>query len=81
MILAIAPHLVGNYQNAAPVDPRSTFEPAMRPWTTQDRSQPGHIGNPAVATASKGETLLGLFTADVVSLLRRVIDWNGGRWG
>ena len=33
---------------------------------------PGHIGDPRVATAAKGETLLKLFTADVVNLLTRL---------
>ena len=80
MILALAPQLVGDYKNAAPVDPRGTFDPASRAWTTRDRSAAGHIGNPTIATAEKGETLLKLFTQDVVTLLRRVIDWNGSPW-
>ncbi len=80
MILALAPRLVGDYKNAAPVDPRGPFDPVHRAWTTRDRSVAGHIGNPRVATAAKGETLLNVFTADVVTLLNRVIDWNGSRW-
>ena len=71
MILALAPQLVGDYQKAATVDPAATFDPAQRAWTTKDRSAAGHIGNPRVATAAKGETLLALFTADVVDILRR----------
>ena len=31
------------------------FEPASRGWITQDRSEPGHIGDPRGATAEKGE--------------------------
>jgi len=80
MILALAPQLVGDYKNAAPLDPRGTFDPASRAWTTKDRTAAGHIGNPRIATAEKGETLLKLFTQDVVNLLRRVIDWNGSPW-
>jgi len=80
MILALAPQLVGDYRRAEPVDPAGTFDPAHRGWITKDRSTAGHIGNPRVASAAKGETLLGLFTADVVNLLERAIAWNGGRW-
>jgi len=79
MILALAPHLVGDYQNAETVDPTGPFDPAQRAWTTKDRSAVGHIGNPAVASARKGEALLELFTADVVNLLQRVVEWNGRR--
>jgi creatinine amidohydrolase len=80
MILALAPQLVGDYQNAEPIDPTGALAPAHRAWTTRDRSIPGHIGNPRVATVSKGETLLRLFTADLVKLLERMIEWNGSRW-
>ncbi len=80
MILALTPQLAGDYQKAQPVNPHHGLEPAMRPWTTKDRSEAGHIGDPAVATAAKGETLLAGFSAGVVDLLRRVIDWNGSRW-
>jgi creatinine amidohydrolase len=80
MILSLAPHLVGDYRAAAPVDPAGPFDPAQRAWTTKDRSTAGHIGNPSVASAAKGETLLKLFTADVINLLERVLAWNGDRW-
>lgn len=80
MILALAPHLVGNYQAAEPVDSRGTFDPASRAWTTKDRSAVGHLGNPRVASADKGRLLLDLFTADVVALLERVIAWKGSPW-
>jgi creatinine amidohydrolase len=78
MILALAPHLVGNYQNVEPVSPAGALDPAKRAWTTKDRSTAGHIGNPRVASAAKGEKLLALFTADVVNLLERVIAQRGG---
>jgi creatinine amidohydrolase len=80
MILALAPQLVGDYQSAAAVDPAGPFDPASRAWTTQDRSAAGHIGQPALASAQKGETLLRVFTDDIVDFLKRVIDWNGSRW-
>jgi creatinine amidohydrolase len=72
MILALRPELVGNYQSLAPVDPAGPFDPAHRAWITKDRSTVGHIGNPRAATAAKGETLLKLFSSDVVNLLERV---------
>ena len=80
MILSLAPRLVGDYRNVAPVDQGQAFDPAGRAWTTRDRSAAGHIGNPRAASAAKGETLLTLFTADVVKLLERVVDWDGSRW-
>ncbi len=80
MILALAPNLVGDYRGIAPVDPGQPFDPVHRAWTTKDRSPAGHIGNPRVASAAKGETLLKLFTADVVNFLNRVVAWNGSCW-
>jgi creatinine amidohydrolase len=80
MILALRPELVGDYRQAKTVDPAGPFDPAQRAWTTKDRSAAGHIGSPAVASARKGELLLEVFTADVVSLLKRVVEWNGSRW-
>jgi creatinine amidohydrolase len=79
MILALAPRLVGDYKSAAPVDPAGPFDPAHRAWTTKDRSLAGHIGNPRVASAAKGESLLRVFAADAVNLLKRVIGWDGSR--
>jgi creatinine amidohydrolase len=81
MILALRPELVGDYRAAANVSPAGHFDPAHRAWITKDRSAAGHIGNPSIATKAKGETLLNLFTTDVVQLLQRVIDWDGQRWG
>jgi creatinine amidohydrolase len=80
MMLALAPHLVGDYQSRSVVDPRHTCEPAMRAWTTKDRSAAGHVGDPSVATAAKGETLLAAFTADAINLLERVAGWSGRGW-
>ncbi|REK09915.1 MAG: creatininase family protein [Planctomycetota bacterium] len=80
MMLALAPHLVGDYQATETVDPASPFAPAMRAWVTKDRSPPGHIGTPALATAEKGETLFKIFSADVIHLLERAINWSGRGW-
>jgi creatinine amidohydrolase len=75
MILRIAPQLVGDYRAAQPVPQAEPFEPAHRGWTTKDRSAPGHIGEPAAASAEKGERLLAHFAADLVAFLERVIAW------
>jgi len=80
MILRLAPHLVGDYKNAAPVEFGTPFLPAARGWITRERSVPGHIGQPHLATAPKGETLFQLFSADVAAFLRRVIAWDGKSW-
>jgi creatinine amidohydrolase len=80
MILALAPNLVGDFRRAVPVDPRGPFDPVHRAWTTKDRSPIGHIGNPAVASVAKGESLLKVFTADVVALLNQMLDWDGSSW-
>lgn len=80
MMLRIAPHLVGDLAQTKPVDFGRGFSPAHRAWITKDRTEPGHIGDPRQATAEKGEVLFQVFTADVVSLLRRVIGWDGQSW-
>ena len=80
MILRLAPHLVREWRNLPPVEFGNPFEPAHRGWVTQDRSQPGHIGCPHLATAEKGERLFEVFSQDAISLLRRVIAWDGESW-
>ena len=80
MILRIAPHLVGDYKSAAVVEPGNPFTPATRGWITKDRSEPGHIGWPQLATAEKGEALLSAFSTDVQSLLQRMLRWDGISW-
>ena len=80
MILRLNPQLVGDYRNAGPVDPGTPFSPASRGWVTRERSVPGHIGSPHLATAEKGEHLFSAFAADVVALLERVIRWDGKSW-
>ena len=80
MILRLAPQSVGDYRNAAPVEPGTPFTPATRGWTTRERTVPGHIGWPHLATAEKGEHLFKTFAADVVALLERVVRWDGNSW-
>jgi creatinine amidohydrolase len=80
MILALAPHLVGDLEPIEPVPFGNPFEPGSRGWITKDRSVPGHIGDPRRASAEKGETLFRLFSADVAAFLERVIAWDGRSW-
>jgi creatinine amidohydrolase len=80
MMLLLAPLLVGDLTNLARVEFGNAFEPATRGWITKDRTEPGHIGDPAQATAEKGETLFRLFTDDVVAFLERVVAWDGKGW-
>jgi creatinine amidohydrolase len=80
MILRLAPQLVGPLDQLPEVPFGNAFEPATRGWITKDRTAPGHIGNPRVATAEKGETLFHVFTDDIVALLERVLRWNGKDW-
>jgi creatinine amidohydrolase len=81
MMLKIAPQLVGDLSKVQPVEFDAPFEPAHRAWTTKDRSEQGHIGYPADATAEKGETLLQLFSQDMIAFLERVAAWSGKGWG
>ena len=74
MMLALAPHLVGDHAAAEPVEPTLRHEPAHLAWTTKDRSQVGHIGDPRTATAAKGETLFRVFAADVIRLIESMRD-------
>jgi creatinine amidohydrolase len=80
MILRLDPALVGDYRSASPVAMTAAFAPAARGWTTKDRSEPGHIGSPHVASAEKGENLFRVFSDDVVRLIERVIAWDGASW-
>jgi creatinine amidohydrolase len=80
MMLRLAPHLVGDFKSAAPIESGSLFAPAARGWITRERTQPGHIGQPHVATAEKGETLFRLFADDFAALLERVSSWDGHSW-
>jgi creatinine amidohydrolase len=80
MMLRIAPHLVIEHAKAPEVPFGVAFAPAHRAWITKDRTEPGHIGNPCIATAEKGETIFRVFSADVVKFLERVATWDGKTW-
>ncbi len=80
MILRLAPQLVGDFRSTAPVEPGNPFTPATRGWITKERTGPGHIGWPHLATAEKGEHLFNVFSADVIAFLERVIRWDGQSW-
>jgi creatinine amidohydrolase len=75
----LAPHLVGDYCNAPPVE----FEPSFAP--------PSAAGLPAnernrdtwpasCRLAEKGEILFRLFSDDLIALIERVIGWDGKSW-
>lgn len=80
MILRLRPDLVKPWKGLAPVPIESRFEPAHRAWVTQDRSGPGHIGSPHLASAEKGEALFCIFARDAIRLIERAIDWDGESW-
>ncbi len=80
MMLRIAPELVKNYTDAEEVEFGNAFRPAHRAWITRDRSKPGHIGVPGLATAEKGEHLLQLFADGLVEFVQRVVTWDGHSW-
>jgi creatinine amidohydrolase len=80
MILRVNRILVREYKNLSPVPFGNAFEPAHRAWVTQDRTSPGHIGIPHLATPEKGESLFRIFSTDVIALLNRVVNWDGKSW-
>ena len=80
MMLRIAPHLVRDHQQVEEVGFGNAFAPAHRAWITKDRTAQGHIGDPRLATAEKGETIFRVFAADVVKFLERVLAWDGKSW-
>lgn len=80
MVLRIAPHLVGDLGKVDAVPFGNPFEPASRGWVMQDRSAPGHVGDPRNATAEKGEVLLESFKGAALQFLERVVAWNGTSW-
>jgi creatinine amidohydrolase len=80
MILRMAPHLVGNYQEARPVAATASFEPASRGWITKERSPVGHLGQPHAASAEKGEKLFAAFAENATRFLERVLAWDGKSW-
>ncbi|MBY0513614.1 MAG: creatininase family protein [Gemmataceae bacterium] len=70
MVLRLNPALVVGPVAQVPEVPFGTaFAPGHRAWVMPDRSEPGHIGTPAAATAEKGEALFAHFAAGVASYL------------
>ena len=80
MIQRIHPELVKDCASAEPVDFTMPFAPAAQGWITRERSEPGHIGSPHLATPEKGERLFACFARDVGGLLERIIAWDGHSW-
>jgi len=80
MVLRLAPHLVKDHDKVTPQEFGTAFEPASRAWTMRDRSVAGHIGDPREASAEKGEALFQAFTRGAVSLVERMIAWDGKSW-
>ena len=78
MVLRLDPSLVvGPIPDVPEVPFGKAFAPGYRAWTMPDRSEPGHIGTPAAATAEKGEALFAFFAAGVSKYLERVVAWDG----
>ncbi|MCH2131649.1 MAG: creatininase family protein [Pirellulaceae bacterium] len=80
MVLYLRPELVRQFQEITSVPPGNAFKPAQRAWIMPDRSQAGHIGFPANASARKGKELLVLFSQGFTDLIQRVIRWDGQSW-
>ena len=80
MVLRLRPELVGELSKTSDVPFGKAFEPATRGWIMPDRSEPGHIGDPRSASATKGEALFACFTDAVAAMLQRVIEWDGKSW-
>jgi creatinine amidohydrolase len=80
MVLRLNPGLVKGLASVGEVPFGNPFEPASRGWIMTDRSEPGHVGDPTLASAEKGEALFEAFTTGTVSMLRRVIQWDGASW-
>lgn len=81
MMLALRPELViGNLNEVPEVPFGRGAAPGYRGWTMADRSEPGHIGSPSVATKEKGEALFEVFAAGVAGFLERVVNYSGEGW-
>ncbi|VTS03767.1 Creatininase OS=Chthoniobacter flavus Ellin428 GN=CfE428DRAFT_3738 PE=4 SV=1: Creatininase [Gemmata massiliana] len=78
MVLRLNPKLVvGDVAQVPEVPFGREFAPGYRAWVMPDRSEPGHIGSPAAATAEKGEALFSHFASGVSAYLERVVEWDG----
>jgi len=77
MVLRLAPQLVGDLRALEPLPSVNPFAPAVRAWTTKERTSVGYFGDPRAATADKGEVLLHTFAGGVEALLERMIASDG----
>ena len=68
------------YKTLEEVEHGNPFLPASRGWITKDRTVPGHIGSPHLASAEKGETLFATFSVACMNMCRRIIGWDGKSW-
>jgi creatinine amidohydrolase len=81
MILALRPELVaGDVTKLPPVPFGRGAAPGYRGWAMPDRSEPGHIGDPAAATKEKGDALFRVFADGVAAFLTRVVEASNSRW-
>jgi creatinine amidohydrolase len=81
MMLALRPELVKGPVAKVPEVPFGRgAAPGYRGWTMADRSEPGHIGNPAAATKEKGEALFEVFAGGVADFLERLTKYTGEGW-
>lgn len=80
MMMAIRPDLVKDHKGAGYIPFGKPFQPGHRAWVMKDRSEPGHVGNPTVASPEKGERLFQLFADGVGALLKRIVEWDGESW-
>lgn len=82
MVMRLRPELIrGDIGQLQHVPMQLPFDPAYRGWISKDRTDVGHMGDPRHATPDKGETLLRLYSSDVVAFLNRVAAWDGTFWG
>lgn len=80
MVMRLKPELVAKVEGLSVVEPGEPFTPGTRAWITKDRTEPGHIGWPHLATPEKGEVLLSAFSEDVERWLQRIVQWDGQSW-
>jgi creatinine amidohydrolase len=80
MMMVIEPMFVREISKLKTVEFGNAFEPAARGWITKDRTKPGHIGSPQLASPAKGEALLAAFSDSVIQFVERVIRWDGKSW-
>ena len=80
MMLRLRPELVHNHTTTPAIPFGKPFEPASRGWIMPDRSPPGHVGDPTIATPEKGEALFALFSAGLIAMVERILAWDGSSW-